>query len=160
MKFTPTSLSALLLLTLPLTAGCQSRSLHEVTDQATNSPYSASSRHSGKVAVENVTLGKKVSPDGAIAQDDQANKFAPGEPIYVAMQVGTDMAGSPVRVAWYDPGNQKVGEDQKTVAKHKAQLSFQAQNAASWPAGDYHVEVWIGDQKVSTQQFTIADRNS
>jgi hypothetical protein len=160
MKFTHTSLTALLLLTLPLTTGCRSR-IHEVTDQATNSPYSASSRHSAKVtAVENVTLGKKVSPDGTITADDQANKFAPGEPIYVAMQVGTDMAGSPVRVAWFDPSNQKVGDDQKTVANHKTQLSFQAQNAASWPAGDYHVEVWVGDQKVSTQQFTIADRNS
>jgi len=41
MKFTPTSLSALLLSTLPLTAGCQSRSLHEVRRH--QPPLSASS---------------------------------------------------------------------------------------------------------------------
>jgi outer membrane usher protein FimD/PapC len=53
-----------------------------------------------------------------------------------------------------------VGEDQKTIAKHETQVSFQAKNAASWAPGDYRVEVWMGDQKLSTQQFTIADRSS
>ena len=42
MKTTQRSLSTLLLLALPLTAACGSKSLHEVTDRATNSPYSAS----------------------------------------------------------------------------------------------------------------------
>jgi len=156
MKFNHTSLLALLLLALPMTAACGSKNLHEVADRATNSPYSASA----PARLDNLTLGKKVSEDGTIRQDDQANKFAPGEPVYVAMQVGTAMAGAPVKVDWYDAREQKVGEDQKTVGKHQTQLNFQAQNAASWPAGDYRVDVFVGGQKVGSQQFTIADRSS
>jgi hypothetical protein len=162
MKTTQRSLTTFLLLALPLTAACGTKSLHEVTDRATNTPYSSSARPASAQAghVENVMMGKKVSADGTILADDQANKFAPGEPIYITMQVGTAFAGSPIKVAWYDANNQKVGEDQKTIAKHETQVSLQAKNASSWPAGDYRAEVWMGDQKVSTQQFTIADRSS
>ena len=157
MKSNHTSLLALLLLALPLTAACGSKSVHEVADRATNSPYSASAP---VARVDNVTMGKKVSEDGTIKQDDQANKFQPGEPVYVAMQVGTAMAGSPVTVDWYDAKEQKVGEDQKTVGKHQTQMNFQAQNAASWPSGDYRVDILVGGQRVGSQQFTIADRSS
>lgn len=160
------SLALLLTLALPLTAGCRAQSIHEATDSTVGSSYSASSGTTTHLSpakaqgmVGSVTMGKKVSADGAILQADQANKFAPGEPIYIALQLGAP-AGSTVKVAWLDPSNKKLAEDQKTVAKHEKGLSFQAKDAASWPQGDYSVEVWIGDQKVSTQQFTIADKSS
>jgi hypothetical protein len=157
---TTKSLAMLLFLTLPLTAGCQSRSIHEATDRAAGSPYSSTAATSSSPAtVEDMTMGKKVGENNTITSDDQANKFAPGEPIYLAVQVDAP-AGAPVQVAWYDDKNEKLGEDQKTVAKHDKHLSFQAKDAAAWPQGDYRAEVWVGNQKVGTQQFTIADRNS
>jgi hypothetical protein len=165
MKYT-NSLALFLTLALPLTAGCKAQSIHEATDNGVGSSYSASSGAPAHLSpakaqgmVGSVTMGKKVSADGDMAQADQANKFGPGEPIYVALQLGAP-AGSTVKVAWLDPSNKKLAEDQKTVAKHEKGMAFQAKDAASWATGDYSVEVWIGDQKVSTQQFTIADKNS
>jgi len=158
------SLAVLLTLALPLTAGCRARSVHEAADSSLGTPYSASSGHldpaKAKNMVNDVTLGKKVSADGNIVSADQANKFAPGEPIFIEMQVGGAPAGTAVKVAWYDANNQKLAEDQKTVGKKVKYVDFQAKDAASWPQGDYRAEVWIGDQKVNTQQFTIADRSS
>ncbi|HEV7518797.1 MAG TPA: hypothetical protein VGR07_21065 [Thermoanaerobaculia bacterium] len=158
------SLALLLTLALPLAAGCRARSVHEATDSSLGTPYSASAAHLDPVKARNmvsdVTLGKKVSADGNILSADQANKFAPGEPIYIEMKVGGAPAGTAVKVDWYDAADKKVAEDQKTVGKKVKYVDFQAKDAASWPQGDYRAEVWVGDQKVATQQFTIAERSS
>jgi hypothetical protein len=157
------SLAMLLTLALPLTAACRGQ-VHEATDRSLGTPYSSSVQHLDPAKahdmVSDVTLGKKVSADGNITSADQANKFAPGEPVFIEMKVGGAPAGTAVKVAWYDSNEQKLGEDQKAVGKRAKYVDFQAKNAASWPQGDYRAEVWIGDQKVSTQQFTIVDRNS
>jgi hypothetical protein len=158
------SLAVLLTLALPLTAGCRGQNVHEATDRSLGTPYTSSVQHLDPVKAHNmvsdVTLGKKVSADGNITSADQANKFAPGEPIFIEMKVGGAPAGTAVKVSWFDSNEQKVAEDQKAVGKRAKYVDFQAKNAASWPQGDYRAEVWIGDQKVSTQQFTIVDRNS
>jgi hypothetical protein len=158
-------LAVLLTLALPLTAGCRARNLHEATDRSLGTPYSsASSAHLDPVKAKNMvsdlTLGKKVSEDGNILSADQANRFQPGEPIYLEMKVGGAPDGTPVKVQWLDTNKQKLAEDQKTVGKKPKYVDFQAKEAASWPQGDYQAEVWIGDQKVGSQQFTIVDRNS
>ncbi|HTQ80040.1 MAG TPA: hypothetical protein VMM92_08590 [Thermoanaerobaculia bacterium] len=149
-------LTLLFTLALPVVAGCKAQSLHEATDDTVGSSVSTS-QASGKVMVGDVTLGKKVLSNGSIASDDQANRFNPGDPIYVALQAGPGLAGSTVKVVWLDANNQKLAEDQKQ-ARHEAYLDFAAKNAATWPKGDYAVEVWVGDHKVGGQQFTIADR--
>jgi len=157
-------LAVLLTLALPLTAGCRERNLHEATDRSLGTPYSASAAHLDPVKAKNMvsdlTLGKKLSTDGNIAAADQANRFQPGEPVYLEMKVGGAPAGTPVKVQWLDGNNQKLAEDQKTVGKKPEYVDFQAKDAGSWPKGDYQAEVWLGDQKVGLQQFTIADRNS
>ena len=157
-------LAVLLTLALPLTAGCRARSLHEATDNSLGSPYSASAAHldpaKAKNMVSDITLGKKLSDDGNISSENQANRFQPGEPIYLEMKVGGAPKGTPVKVEWSDAtSHQKMAEDQQTVGSKPKYVDFQAKDAASWPKGDYQAEVWIGDQQVGTQQFTIVDRN-
>jgi hypothetical protein len=157
------SLAVLLTLALPLAAGCR-QNVHEATDNSLGTPYSASAQHLDPIKAHNmvsdVTLGKKVSPDGNITSADQANRFAPGEPIYIEMKVGGAPAGTAVKVDWYDANEQKVAEDLKAVGKKAKYVDFQAKNAGTWPQGDYKAEVWIGDQKVASQQFSIVDKNS
>ena len=158
------SLALLLTLALPLTAaGCR-QNVHEATDNSLGTPYSSTAQHLDPVKAHNmvsdVTLGKKVSPDGNISSADQANRFAPGEPIYIEMKVGGAPAGTAVKVDWFDANEQKVAEDSKAVGKKAKYVDFQAKNATTWPLGDYRAEVWIGDQKVAAQQFSIVDKNS
>lgn len=59
-------------------------------------------------------------------------------------------------MVWYGPGETKINEEQQTVATGNKYLSFQA-DTSSWEKGDYRAEVWIGDEKVNTQQFQIVD---
>ena len=37
--------------------------------------------------------------------------------------------------------------------------SFESAATTSWAKGDYRAEVWIGDEKVNTQQFQIVDKS-
>jgi hypothetical protein len=75
------------------------------------------------------------------------------------MEVGDAPAGSAVKVVWYGPGEKKVAEEQKTVQTGEHYMNFKAADTASWPKGDYRAEVWIGDEKVNTQQFNVTDKS-
>jgi hypothetical protein len=109
--------------------------------------------------IDDVTIGHKTNADGTIAHADQGDDFAPGDPIYIAMKMSDAPAGSKVRVAWYGPGDKQVDDQEKTVAAGQTQLSFQQTNTSAWPQGDYRAEVWIGDEKVNQQHFSIVNKN-
>ena len=109
--------------------------------------------------IDDVTIGKQLGADGTIPAEAQGDDFAPGDAIYLAMDVGDAPAGTEVKVIWYGPGEAKIGEDAKTVAAGVATLSFQAADTASWQKGDYRAEVWTGDEKVSDQKFNIVDKS-
>jgi hypothetical protein len=108
--------------------------------------------------VDDVTIGHSTNPDGTIPQDQQGDDFAPGEEVHISMEVGDTPAGSAVKVVWYGPGETQVGEETKTVAAGNTYLAFQSSDTGSWAKGDYRAEVWIGDEKVNTQQFQIVDK--
>ena len=107
--------------------------------------------------IDDVTVGKKVGADGTIAEADQSDDFVPGDAIHVTMKVGDAPAGSQVKVVWYGPGETKIDESTKTVNAGDHYLAFESGSTASWAKGDYRAEVWIGDEKVNTQQFNIVD---
>lgn len=109
-----------------------------------------------QVFIDDVTIGKSVGSDGMIASDDQGDDFAPGEAVYITMNVSDAPAGSDVKVVWYGPGEARVKEEEKQVPAGNEYLSFSA-DTASWRKGDYRAEVWVGDEKVNTQQFQIVD---
>ena len=82
--------------------------------------------------VSDITLGKQLAKDDNITSENQANRFQPGEPIYLEMKVGGAPNGTPVKVLWSDANtHQKMAEDQKTVGSKPKYIDFQAKDAAS-----------------------------
>jgi len=167
----PSKLLAMLLVgALPLGMACKSHEQAEVDDRddtattattqevpGTNSPGDLNPVEA-QTMIDDVTIGHKVGADGTIAAADQGDDFAPGETVNLAMKVGDAPAGSAVKVVWYGPGETKINEDTKNVETGATYLAFQA-DTASWKKGDYRAEVWIGDEKVNTQEFQIVDKD-
>lgn len=107
--------------------------------------------------IDDVTLGSELAADGSMAPGKTGDDFAPGQPVHVTMEVGDAPPASSVKVVWYGPNETKIGEDTKPVVSGQKYLSFTASDTTSWAKGDYRAEVWIGDEKVNTQQFQIVD---
>lgn len=107
--------------------------------------------------IDDVTIGSELGADGNMAVGKTGDDFAPGQPLHIAMEVGDAPPNSSVKVVWYGPGETKIGEESKPVVSGQKYLNFTASDTASWAKGDYRAEVWIGDEKVNTQQFQIVD---
>ncbi|HKR63431.1 MAG TPA: hypothetical protein VJZ00_06835 [Thermoanaerobaculia bacterium] len=110
--------------------------------------------------IDDVTIGHELAPDGSMATGKGGDDFAPGQPIYLSMEVGDAPANSQVKIVWYGPNETKIGEDTKPVAAGQKYLSFTSKDTGSWAKGDYRAEVWVGDEKVNQQQFQIVDANN
>jgi hypothetical protein len=110
--------------------------------------------------IDDVAIGHQVESDGTIANTNQGHQFQPGEPVFIAMSVKDAPAGTAVRVDLYGPGDQKVAQDQKPVTAGERNMAFKlADTGGSWKPGEYHADVWVGDEKVDTQRFEISDQN-
>lgn len=107
--------------------------------------------------IDDVTIGSELAPDGSMVVAKTGDDFAPGQPVHLAMEVGDAPPTSSVKVVWYGPNETKIGEENKPVVAGQKYLNFTATDTASWAKGDYRAEVWIGDEKVNTQQFQIVD---
>ena len=107
--------------------------------------------------IDDVTIGSELGPDGNMAAGKTGDDFAPGHPIHLAMEVGDAPPNSAVKVVWYGPNETKIGDENKPVVAGQKYLNFTAPDTKSWAKGDYRAEVWIGDEKVNTQQFQIVD---
>ena len=161
-------MAVLLAMALPLAVGCKKEAA-EVDDRDDTATSVTEAEKSGvnqpgdlnpveaQTMVDDVTIGKSVGADGTIAADQQGDDFAPGDPVNIAMKVGDAPAGSAVKVVWYGPGETKINEEEKPVVTGQAYLTFKA-DTATWAKGDYRAEIWIGDEKVNTQQFNIVDK--
>ena len=107
--------------------------------------------------IDDVTIGHELAADGSMATGKGGDDFAPGQPIHLTMEVGDAPPNSTVKVVWYGPGETKIGEENKPVVSGQKYLAFTSADTKSWAKGDYRAEVWIGDEKVNTQQFQIVD---
>ena len=104
---------------------------------------------------DDVTIGHALAADGSMVTGQGGDDFAPGQPVHVTMEVGDAPPNSTVKVVWYAPGETKIAEENKPVVAGQKYLAFSANDTKSWKVGDYRAEVWIGDEKVNTQQFQI-----
>lgn len=109
--------------------------------------------------IDDVTIGHKVAADGTMAEADQGDDFAPGDPVYLTMKVGDTPAGSQVKVVWMGPGDVKIGEEAKAVEAGAANMMFKSTDTKGWKKGDYRAEVWVGDEKVNDQHFNLTDKS-
>ena len=158
----------LLLLALPLAVGCKTQESAETDDADDTATMTTEQEVAGvdqpgdlnpveaQTMIDDVTIGKKVGTDGMIATEDQGDDFAPGDTVYITMNAADAPAGSAVKVVWFGPGETRINEEEKQVQSGVQYLTFQA-DTASWQKGDYRAEVWIGDEKVNTQQFQVVD---
>lgn len=166
----PSKLMAMLLmLALPLGIGCRTQETAETDDPDDTATTATEQEAAGanspgdlnpveaQTFVDDVTIGKSVGADGMIAPENQGDDFAPGDTVNLAMKVADAPAGSAVKVVWYGPGETKINEETKPVETGAQYLTFQAADTGSWQKGDYRAEVWVGDEKVNTQQFQIVD---
>ena len=106
--------------------------------------------------IDDVTIGHELAPDGTIVTGKTGDDFAPGQPVQISMTVNDAPAGSAVKLVWYGPNETKINEESKTIAAGQQKMNFTA-NSKGWAKGDYRAEVWVGDEKVNTQQFQIVD---
>lgn len=107
-----------------------------------------------QMRIDDVTLGHEVGPDGAVVAGETGDDFAPGSLVHLSMEVGDTPAGSAIKVVWFGPGETRVGEETKPVPAGAKYLTFNIKTDG-WALGDYRAEVWVGDEKVNTQQFQI-----
>ncbi len=107
--------------------------------------------------LDDFTLGHELAPDGTMVAGKGGDDFAPGQPVNLSMEVGDAPPNSTVKVVWYGPNETKIGEENKPVVAGQKYLAFTSADTKSWAKGDYRAEVWIGDEKVNTQQFQIVD---
>jgi hypothetical protein len=162
-------LAMLLVSALPLAVGCKTQEQAEVDDADDTATMTTEQEIAGtnqpgdlnpveaQTMIDDVTIGKAVGADGMIATADQGDDFAPGETVNIVMNVTDTPAGSAVKVVWFGPGETRINEEEKQVVAGNQYLNFQAADTASWQKGDYRAEVWVGDEKVNTQQFQIVD---
>lgn len=127
------------------------------TEQAGTEAPSDVSPVNAQTWIDDVTIGSELGADGAMVAGKTGDDFAPGQAVHIAMAVGDAPADAAVKVVWYGPNDTKVGEETKHVASGQKYLSFTASDTKSWAKGDYRAEVWVGDEKVNTQQFQIVD---
>lgn len=107
--------------------------------------------------IDDVTIGHELNTDGSVLIGEGGDDFAPGETVYVAMEVGDAPEGAAVMVMWYGPGEMTIGDgEEKSVAPDQKYLNFSA-NTTGWQVGDYRAEVWVGDEKVNEQHFQIVE---
>ena len=106
--------------------------------------------------LDDVTIGHQLAADGSIATGTGGDDFAPGQPIHIAIETGDAPPGASVKVVWYGPNETKINEENKPVVAGQKYLNFTA-DSTGWAKGDYRAEIWVGDEKVNTQQFQIVD---
>lgn len=107
--------------------------------------------------LDDVTIGHELGADGSMVTGKTGDDFAPGQLIHIAIETGDAPPGAIVKLVWYGPNETKIGEENKPVVAGQKYLNFTAADTASWAKGDYRAEIWVGDEKVNTQQFQIVD---
>lgn len=83
------------------------------------------------------------------------DNFAPGEPVAVSMAVKDAPEGVTVMTYWYGPNDRALGYETKEVTGQAQRLSFTQENTHDWQPGQYRAEIWVGDEKVTEQEFEI-----
>ena len=110
--------------------------------------------------VDDVNLGTAVAADGQIPAKSRTDSFVPGEVIHLTMDVSDATPGTIVKVVWFGPEDQRIGEQRETVSSGASTLKFTKDGTKAWKAGDYRAEVWVGDEKVNDERFNIVSARS
>ena len=105
------------------------------------------------LTVETIQLGRSLNADQSVAEP--TTTFKPNETIYVSA-LNPARGDGTIRVKWYY-GTQLLSDREKHVSfKGAGATEFNLQSAASFPPGDYSVEVEVDGQSVGKRNFTVS----
>jgi hypothetical protein len=108
------------------------------------------------ISVDSITLGSALNADKRVQQ--ATDTFATTDTIYAVVETkGTGQAT--LKAKWtYHKADQTavVNESTQTIdATAPAASEFHISKPDGWPAGDYQVEVFLGDASAGTKKFTV-----
>jgi ABC-type amino acid transport substrate-binding protein len=105
--------------------------------------------------IDDVSTGTELAADGSIAVGANDDDFAPGETVYVAMDVEDATAGSNVELVWYGPDGMEAASDSKQVQADAEYLNFEV-DTQGWAEGEYRGEVWYNNELVNEFELNVA----
>lgn len=129
----------------------------EIPGTTNNNPNDLSSTKAQSY-VDDVTIGRQAEADGTISSQNQTDDFAPGQNVVLAMKVSDAPAGTRVKVDWYGPNDMKLDTTEKGIDAGQTFLVFENNKTSEWKKGDYRADVYVGDEKVASQNFNIVDK--
>lgn len=107
------------------------------------------------VRISDLRVDTALDAEGKVAEN-QDNLNA-GDAIHASIAVGDVGAGSKVKAVWLGPEGVRLFDETKEVAAGVAFLAFHAPSTRAWAAGDYKVEIYLGDELASSESFDIAE---
>jgi hypothetical protein len=100
----------------------------------------------------NIQTGRSLNQDGSVA--NISTLFKPNETIYVSVQTTGEAPGT-IGVKWKYQ-DRVIDEPTKQVdPSGPTSTSFQLQNAARFPEGDYAVDIFINGEQVGSRSFKV-----
>lgn len=162
-----TTIAAGTALAVLLLAGCAKEPKRAERDPDTTTPAVTETERAGSAAPSDITaitaavrisdlkVGTALDAQGAVAEN-QDNLNA-GDAIHASIAVGDVGAGSAVKAVWLGPQDVRIFDETKTVAAGMAFLAFHAPSTGDWAAGNYKVEIYLGDELASSESFDIVE---
>ena len=86
---------------------------------------------------------------------DPSASMNAGDVVHASIAVGDVGAGSKVKAVWLGPEGVRLFDETKDVVAGAAFLAFHAPSTHGWAAGDYKVEIYLGDELASSESFDI-----
>jgi hypothetical protein len=106
--------------------------------------------------VSDFRLGAALDPSVRLVQ--VSDELAPGDPVYLSMQVNEVPPWTVVSTYWYGPNNLALGHDTQSVSSGQGRLRFVRHDTSSWMPGAYRAEVWIAADRIQVRHFDILAR--
>ena len=131
-------------------AACSSK-----TDPPVNSTATVAEEANRPILIENFSLGTRLGPHGGIATGAGEQMFAPGQLIYLAMELKHAPIGTTIRVVWKAQGDIVVGEETKEVRRGQRFINFAADSSSLPLDPKYHVEVFVNDKPLAQLEFGL-----
>ncbi len=147
---------AALILTLNACGKKQEAPTPQPTPAPTTAPASVPPPAIAGVTVSTLTLGNAVDASKKVTQ--ASDSFGKKDTIYASVDT-TGSGTATLKAMWtYRKGGQEtlVKEDTQTIAPTgPATTEFHIVKPDGWPAGDYQVEIFVGDKSIQSKTFTV-----
>jgi hypothetical protein len=135
---------------LCLLAACSSK-----TEPAPSPQSNVTADASRPILIDNFSMGTRLGPHGGIAKGTNATMFAPGELIYLAMELKNAPVGTSVRVVWKAQGDIVLGEETKEVLPGQRFMNFAADSSSLPLEPKYHAEVFVNGKSLAKVEFGL-----